>query len=183
LSLTSFQVFQDKCASREKILKQYRKETQALRDAEKMTFAIGAFIAFLFCFLLGKYPHSHVYTFYVIVFCVLFLLRICIFYSDGRHFFLPDYCYFTNILFVYLILQDPKNEMLFKAVYILITGNFGIAIFWYNNSLIFHKLHTMTSLSVHVVPLVLVYHLRWVTIPYESSQSDRYFCTLTEESY
>lgn len=59
---------------------------------------------------------------------------------------------------------------------------FGVAVAAFRNSMVFHKLDNLTSISIHLIPLSVFWNLRWNTLKYEQSLSEeqRYFITLKE---
>jgi hypothetical protein len=63
-----------------------------------------------FSYMIGKYPHSHFYTYYFYVTNMMLVLRLAHYYSCGWHFYITDFCYFANILILYLITCDSQNE-------------------------------------------------------------------------
>lgn len=75
---------------------------------------------------------------------------------------------------------DPKNDYLFKVFFIYANGPFGLAIPAFKNSMIFHKLDNLTSIAIHIIPLVTSWNLRWTTLTYEEGlrEEERYFLTL-----
>lgn len=53
---------------------------------------------------------------------------------------------------MYYLLKDPKNDIIFKVMFIYANGPFGLAIPAFKNSMIFHKIDNLTSLAIHVIP-------------------------------
>ena len=45
------------------------------------------------------------------------------------------------------------------------TGPLSAAIAAFRNSLVYHRVDMLTSLAIHAIPMTLMCHIRWVTIP------------------
>jgi hypothetical protein len=75
---------------------------------------------------------------------------------------------------LYFLVKDPKNDYLFKIFFTYANGPFG---------LIFHKLDNLTSIAIHIIPLVTSWNLKWYTIPHESAlhEDQRYFVSLDKD--
>ena len=91
-----------------------------------------------------------------------------------------DFCYYANTLIIYYLLFDPKNDLLFKVFFIYANGPFGLAIPAFKNSMIFHKIDNLISLTIHVIPQVTSWNLRWYTMEHEAqlTEDKRYFLTI-----
>jgi hypothetical protein len=100
---------------------------------------------------------------------LLVLIRLYNYRKKGWHYYLFDFCYFANGLTIYYLVFDPKNDLLFKIFFIFANGPFGLAIAAFRNSMIFHKLDNLTSITIHLIPMVTAWNLKWHTIPYENS--------------
>jgi len=98
------------------------------------------------------------------------------------HYYLFDFCYFANSIIIYFLAFSPKNDILFRLFFVYANGPFGLAIPAFKNSMIFHKLDNLTSIAIHLIPLVTSYNLRWTTLEYESKlpEGERYFLTIDE---
>ena len=64
-----------------------------------------------------------------------------------------------------LINGMSTNEQLFKMVFLYSNGCLGIAIAAFRNSLVFHRIDYITSLAIHVVPMLTSVRIRWYIIP------------------
>ena len=80
------------------------------------------------------------------------------------HYFLLDFCYFTNLLlliYLWLIPAGPLAGKLFMAVFYFTNGPLlGAVVFW-RDSLVFHAVDKMTTLLLHVLPALTVVTIRW----------------------
>ena len=62
-------------------------------------------------------------------------------------------------------------------------GPFGVAIPAFKNSMIFHKLDNLISLTIHLIPQVTSWNLRWHTMEWERTTlppAERQFLTIDE---
>ena len=63
-------------------------------------------------------------------------------------------------------------------------GPFGVAIPAFKNSMIFHKMDNLISLTIHLIPQVTSWNLRWHTMEWERTTlplEQRQFLTLDED--
>ncbi len=83
------------------------------------------------------------------------------------HYFLFDFCYFTNFLiFLYLWLPDwilgpALRGWLFTTCFCFANGPVLVAIMLWKNSLVPHSNDKMTSLFIHISPSLTLFGLRW----------------------
>ena len=82
--------------------------------------------------------------------------------------YLTDFCYFGNFALLYLLMFAPQCQWLFVTCYVFSNGAMALAIISFRNSLVFHKIDMLMSLSLHAIPLILTLHMRWETIPIQS---------------
>lgn len=136
-----------------------------VRLTDKISFVIGTLLIVSFNFFLGRYPDDFIYTFTSVLLPVLITIRIAYYYSLGWHYYITDFCYFANFLLLVFITWAPKSEILFKVVYLASQGALAAAIKAFRNSLVFHKIDMLTSLAIHAIPMSLMWHTRWFTIP------------------
>jgi Protein of unknown function (DUF2838) len=135
------------------------------RTADKIGFVLGTIILVSYSYMIGKYPNDHFYTYYLLTLIPLLIMRYFHYYSRGWHYYITDFCYFANILLIYVIMYDSKNEKLIKITYLFSQGAIANAIWMFRNSLVLHKIDMLTSLAIHIMPMTMTYHIRWITIP------------------
>ena len=82
--------------------------------------------------------------------------------------YLIDFCYFGNFALLYMINFAPQCQWLFVTCYVYSNGPLAGAIVSFRNSLVFHKIDMLMSLSLHAIPMILCLHMRWETIPLQS---------------
>ena len=83
--------------------------------------------------------------------------------------YLIDFCYIGNFALLYLINFAPQCQWLFVTCFVFANGCLASAIIAFRNSLVFHKIDMLMSLSIHCVPMILTLHMRWETIPIQSN--------------
>jgi hypothetical protein len=135
------------------------------RLADKIGFVFGTLVIIAFNYMIGKYPHDLFYPFYVSLTIGMLIVRYAHYYSLGWHYYISDFCYFANVLIVILITFAPKNDRLIKICFLFSEGAIAVSIKVFRNSLVFHKIDTLTSLFIHLFPMIVMYHIRWFTIP------------------
>jgi Protein of unknown function (DUF2838) len=153
-----------------------------VRLADKLSFIMGVFLLTLTTYVLGRYPNDLWYGYHAAIVVGLVMYRFYNYRKKGWHYYLFDFCYFANTLILLFILFLPHNHILFKVFFVYANGPFGLAIPAFKNSMIFHKLDNLISLTIHIVPMVSSWNLRWHTLPQEAKlpSADRYFLSLPE---
>lgn len=148
-----------------------------VRFMDKIFFIVGVLLVIATTYMLGRYPNTHYFKFHVYTVSSLVAIRLFNYRMKKWHYYLFDFCYFANTLIIYFLLADPTNDILFRVFFVYANGPFGLAIPAFKNSMIFHKLDNLTSIAIHIIPLVTSWNLRWTTIPYESTLPlhERYF--------
>ena len=134
------------------------------RKLDKYCFVFGALMLISYSYVIAKWPHYGIYWYVSIILPFLIAVRLIYYLQIGWHLYVSDFCYFGNVLLIYYIMFDPKNDMLFKVCFLNGSGLLSIAIKAMRNSLVFHKLDNITSLSIHAIPMTMVWHIRWVTM-------------------
>jgi len=135
------------------------------RLADKLSFVIGVFIIVSYSFVLGRFPNDLCYIYIQMLMPVLLVLRWLHYYHMGWHYYISDFCYFANMLILYYLTFDSKNDQLFKICFLYSQGALAAAIKAFRNSLVFHKIDMLTSLAIHAIPMTIMWHIRWFTIP------------------
>lgn len=55
-----------------------------------------------------------------------------------------------------------------KVCYLFSQGSLAFAIYLFRNSLVLHKIDALTSVSIHFLPMITMYQIRWFTIPIQN---------------
>jgi Protein of unknown function (DUF2838) len=152
---------------RKDLIKRYMKGAPFVRLIDKLSFIVGVFLLIFTTFILGRFPHDHYYTYHCLTIVSLVAFRFYNYRTKGWHYYLFDFCYFGNFLMLLFLIFFPKNDLLFKVFFAYANGPFGLAIPAFKNSMIFHKIDNLISVSIHIIPQVTSWNLKWHTLPYE----------------
>lgn len=151
-------------------LDKYMKTAKAVKFLDKISFVFGITLSGMTCYILGKYPDDYYYLWHNVIVIFLVLCRAVIYITERkRHYYLVDFCYFANLLIAIFHCCYPKDDRLFVATFMYATGPLAVATGAFNNSLVFHSIDHLTSLAIHVIPMVSVWNLRWSTLPNEKA--------------
>ena len=131
------------------------------REFDKYGMVYGLNFLLVFAFLLAKYPRTHFITFITILLFVHLVVRVICNYYKKKMFILIDFCYFGNMIFFFYIYFAPKNETLFRLVYMQTNGPMAVAIGLFRCSFAIHKPDMLTSVFTHVIPYVTTNLIRW----------------------
>lgn len=99
------------------------------------------------------------------------------------HYYLLDLCYWSTALLLYWIWYDPYNETIIRMCYCLANGLLAVSVLAFRNSLVFHDMDCMTSMGIHMAPMIITTHIRWFVIPQETLKppEERLFTTLSTD--
>jgi Protein of unknown function (DUF2838) len=139
------------------------------RLADKLGFVVGIFIIVSFSYMIGKYPNDLFYLYYLLLTILMLILRMAHYYTMGWHYYIADFCYYANFLILWLLYFNPHSAQLVKICFLFSHGALGFSIWLFRNSLVLHKIDTLTSLGIHLLPVLITYHIRWFTIPEQSN--------------
>ncbi|KAI5291658.1 hypothetical protein KEM54_002235 [Ascosphaera aggregata] len=129
---------------------------------EKASFVCGVVNIFICGLLIGGYP-TWFHIWYTVQLLILMPARYISYHRIGYHYFLADMCYFVNFLAMLSIWCFPGSKRLFISTFSLAFGNNAIAIALWRNSLVFHSLDKVTSVSIHLLPPVTLHCLTHLT--------------------
>eukprot|EP00282_Hemiselmis_andersenii_P014290 CAMPEP_0114137926 /NCGR_PEP_ID=MMETSP0043_2-20121206/16033_1 /TAXON_ID=464988 /ORGANISM="Hemiselmis andersenii, Strain CCMP644" /LENGTH=364 /DNA_ID=CAMNT_0001231829 /DNA_START=73 /DNA_END=1167 /DNA_ORIENTATION=+ len=135
-----------------------------VKDKDKMVFTAAAFNIAFTCFLFGRYP-EHFWMWHVPKFVVLTTLRWITFKGEGKHYLLYDFCYWANGLCAFYTLYMPTSPVVFQVLFLVANGPLAWSILAFSQSLVLHSLQHMTSVFIHVSPMLLTLGLRWIDNP------------------
>ena len=134
------------------------------RLADKMGFVVGSLIIMSFSYIIGKFPNDFFYSYYSVLMIGLIALRVAHFWSQGWHYYISDYCYYCNVLILYLVMYDSHNVELIKSCFLLSQGAVAFSIKLFRNSLVLHKIDVLTSFGIHFCPMIIMFHIKWFTV-------------------
>ena len=130
---------------------------------DKVTFVVGVALVILSEYIFLCRP-NFMPIFYLFIVGPLVLTRFIIYKKIKWHYFMIDFCYFTNIWLIITVIlcflfriYNPLVPVLFQ----LTQGPLLMAIPVWTNSLVFHDLSKITSISIHFIPAMVTFCLRW----------------------
>ena len=134
--------------------------SQRLKD--KICFTVGVLNVGITCFLVGSSPTNFFYW-HTPKAIILISMRWISFMNEkpARHYLLYDFCYWTNFAALLYIWVMPHSATMFQIVFLASNGPLAWSILAFNQSLIFHSWQHITSVFIHVSPMMLTYGLRW----------------------
>ena len=130
---------------------------------DKITFCLGVSLLVLSQYIFMMRPEL-MHIFYMLIVIPLVFCRYIIYRMNKWHYFLLDYCYYTNLTLMITLLLIYKFHIispLFEVVFVSCNGPLLWAIPIWKNSLVFHDLARLTSIAIHYLPAMVTYNLRW----------------------
>ncbi|KAL9399295.1 hypothetical protein Peur_008256 [Populus x canadensis] len=126
----------------------------------KVTHLLGVLGFGGFCFLLGARPQDfpYAYCFFYITFVPL---RWIYYRFKKSHYYLLDFCYYANTIFLVDILLYPKNEKLFMVCFSFAEGPLAWALIVWRCSLVFSSVDKLVSALIHLLPGLVFFTIRW----------------------
>mmetsp|Transcript_26026 Transcript_26026/g.74508 ORF Transcript_26026/g.74508 Transcript_26026/m.74508 type:complete len:421 (+) Transcript_26026:125-1387(+) len=142
-------------------VKRRAKQADAVKFQDKLMFTAGVFNFAMTCYLSGAQPAwiPHVYS---AKFLCLIALRLYFYRKEKFGYFLLDFCYFANLVWLWYLWRLPDSIMLFRIAFAFANGPLGMAVVAWRNSLVFHSLDKITSLFIHIEPVLVSYVMRHV---------------------
>ncbi|EKE39956.1 hypothetical protein ENUP19_0156G0030 [Entamoeba nuttalli] len=133
---------------------------------DKVTFVLGVALLVLseYVFMVRVELMPVFYAFIVIP---LVTARYLVYRMNKWHYFLLDFCYYTNFLLLVttiLIFGFKIISPMYEILFVLTNGPLLMAIPVWTNSLVFHDLTKLTSISIHFLPAMVTYSIRWGNI-------------------
>ena len=144
----------------EQLLSRFKQNPRFVKLKDKVAFFLGVFNTVTIAFLVGAYPSLLPYW-YALFAPVLLFLRFLDYHSSKDHYYLLDFCYFTNTLMSLYLFFYPNFPDLFRIVFTMSNGPLLWAVPTWRNSLVFHSLDKVTSVFIHSVPPLICFALRW----------------------
>ncbi|KAJ4708826.1 Integral membrane protein [Melia azedarach] len=130
------------------------------RFINKVTHLLGVLGFGGFCFLLGARPQDIPYVY--CLFYVTFVPLRWIYYRFKKwHYYLLDFCYYANTIFLIDLLLYPKNEKLFMVCFSFAEGPLAWALIVWRCSLVFNSVDKIVSVLIHLLPGLVFFTIRW----------------------
>ncbi|KAJ0971317.1 hypothetical protein J5N97_019276 [Dioscorea zingiberensis] len=130
------------------------------RFITKVTHLLGVLGFGAFCFILGARPQDVPYVY--CLFYVTFVPLRWIYYRYKKwHYYLLDFCYYANTIFVIMLLFFPKHEKLFMICFSFAEGPLAWALIVWRCSLVFSSADKIVSVLIHLLPGIVFFTIRW----------------------
>lgn len=140
-----------------KLVKQADKHEQFL---SKVTYCLEVLLFGLFCYMLGSSPQD-IPRLYCSFFMFAVPLRWIYYRSKKWHYYLLDFCYYANVIFVSMLLYFPNNSKLFMLCFSFSEGPLAWALIVWRCSLVFSSIDKTISVLIHLLPGTVFFILRW----------------------
>ncbi|XVE70663.1 hypothetical protein DITRI_Ditri10aG0088900 [Diplodiscus trichospermus] len=130
------------------------------RFINKVTHLLGVLGFGGFCFLLGARPQDIPYVY--CLFYVTFVPLRWIYYRFKKwHYYLLDFCYYANTIFLVDLLLYPRNEKFFMVCFSFAEGPLAWALIVWRCSLVFSSMDKIISVLIHLLPGIVFFTIRW----------------------
>ncbi|CAF3656618.1 unnamed protein product [Rotaria socialis] len=143
------------------LLSENFKKPNFIRTRDKITFTIGVANACFSPLIAGRWPHILPMIYTIQALCLI-SVRFFIYKRKHWHYFVFDLCYFINLLTLIYLWIFPSSKILFSVCYTLTHGPLALAIVLWKNSLVFHSFDKVTSIFIHMYPVLTMFTLRWL---------------------
>ncbi|XWS26640.1 hypothetical protein CRYUN_Cryun26dG0048100 [Craigia yunnanensis] len=130
------------------------------RFINKVTHLLGVLGFGGFCFLLGARPQDIPYVY--CLFYITFVPLRWIYYRFKKwHYYLLDFCYYANTIFLVDLLLYPRNEKFFLVCFSFAEGPLAWALIVWRCSLVFSSVDKIISVLIHLLPGIVFFTIRW----------------------
>lgn len=130
------------------------------RFINKVTHLLGVLGFGGFCFILGARPQDIPYVY--CLFYITFVPLRWIYYRYKKwHYYLLDFCYYANTIFLVHLLLYPENEKLFMVCFSFAEGPLAWALIVWRCSLVFSSFDKIVSVLIHLLPGIVFFTIRW----------------------
>ncbi|KAL0482087.1 hypothetical protein AKO1_013208 [Acrasis kona] len=153
---------------REKLIQQIR-NPKFVRTKDKVAFTLGVGLTVTTSLIAGGSP-DWMPVWYIFWCVVLLAARFFNYHSQKYHYFMLDFCYFSNLLLVFYLVFYPTSPELYVMNLANSCGPLLWAIVTWRNSLVFHSLDKITSIFIHSFPPIVLYVIRFNLSPEKQSQ-------------
>ncbi|KAL2553813.1 hypothetical protein Fot_07432 [Forsythia ovata] len=130
------------------------------RFINKVTHLLGVLGFGGFCFILGARPQDVRYL-YCLFYVIFVPLRWMYYRYKKLHYYLLDFCYYANTIFLITLLFYPTNEKLFMVCFSFAEGPLSWALIVWRCSLVFNSMDKIVSVFIHLLPGLVFFTIRW----------------------
>ncbi|EPS63258.1 hypothetical protein M569_11528, partial [Genlisea aurea] len=111
-------------------------------------------------YILGSSPES-VPDLYCVLLAILVPLRWIYYRYMKWHYYLLDFCYYANTIFLVVLRLYPGNEKLFMVCFSFAEGPLAWALIVWRNGFVFHSADKLISIFIHLFPGIVFMTIRW----------------------
>ncbi|MCO5579509.1 hypothetical protein L7F22_033364 [Adiantum nelumboides] len=126
----------------------------------QVTYCLGVLSFGLFCYLLGSSP-CDIPRLYCLFFIFVVPLRWIYYRVKKWHYYLLDFCYYANAIFVSMLMFFPNNSKLFMLCFSFSEGPLAWALIVWRCSLVFNSIDKIITVLIHLLPGTVFFILRW----------------------
>lgn len=141
-------------------LQQIRSNPYTLSLVHKVTFFATVLLCSAVQAIATRYPERMNATYLSVIVILLLPVRYVVYRSRKWHYFMLDFCYFTNYALVLAI--ATRSSLLWRCVFVWANGPVAAAIVGWRNSLVFHSLDKVTTFAIHSLPMLVTLADRWL---------------------
>jgi hypothetical protein len=130
--------------------------------SDTILFTLGVLTLLTTEFIVLAIPEYFKYWFVSLI-LPLMLKRYVDYKTNKWQYFLLDFCYLVNVTcFIQILLPVSQyTDIIFQVNYLLANGPLAWAIVLWRNSLVFHSIDKVTSVYIHLFPILLSFCTRW----------------------
>ncbi|CAM9252273.1 unnamed protein product, partial [Ectocarpus fasciculatus] len=151
------------------LLDEKKKVPKNVKLFDKLFFTFGVTNIAICQYFMMNAPRWY-WLYHCFILTSLLLIRFFQYRKLKYHYFLLDFCYFTNVcLAVCRLFGLDTCKTFFNAIFICSVGPLPLAVIVWNISFVFHDHEKVTSVLVHILPLMLCYTMRWHGVKDEMS--------------
>eukprot|EP00760_Papus_ankaliazontas_P033585 PhM_4_TR6469/c0_g1_i1/m.3590 len=148
---------------RTRLLKQLNRPV-VVEQKDMFTFTISVSVTLITAYMMGAFPALVTYW-YAGWLVSLMLVRFLYFHSRAWHFFMIDYCYLHNLTLCLFLFLYPQSTELYQLLFTGSNGMLLLAIPLWNNALVFHDFDKVTSCYIHLLPAMIQFTIKWAPQP------------------
>jgi hypothetical protein len=129
---------------------------------ERLVFTLGVVNVAATFYILGSRP-TYFYLWHTPKSVVLIFMRWLAFLREkpAQHYLLLDFCYWANLLLLLYCWVVPHSHVAFEVLFVAANGPLAWSVLAFNQSLVFHDWQRITSVFIHVSPMLFTFGLRW----------------------
>jgi len=152
---------QEKIQRRRFRLQKRMRDPNFVKTKDKVAFTGGVINVILTTVIASRFP-SLLPLWFLLWSCILLAVRFYLYHSQHFHYFMLDFCYLANLLFIFYLFCYPTSPHLFILNMTNANGPLLWAVVMWRNSLVFHDLDKITSTFIHCLPVIVSFIVRWV---------------------